>query len=286
MYNLKAMDRLLLLVGLAILPFFSGCVPVPIGSEPPAELVDQSILDALIGEGKESILGTLGRPAAVLSSETSSYFIYGAHGDEYQILLMVWVPVAGQKYRGGKLFCVLLELDEENIFRRYRINLHSKNWSDIKSVSDCALSFFTPEELETFTTRDVELEDVFVEKGLQNRAEQGESEAQWQLYKRSKSRDEYDFKWLCTAAEQGDYRARWELGYLHLHGLYGIRKDLVLSVMWYSLVEAGGHDPKGVDNIRKQLSPEQLTRAQHLYEDWKPGRCEREIIRTEPNISN
>jgi TPR repeat protein len=115
--------------------------------------------------------------------------------------------------------------------------------------------------------------DIFKE-----RAARGDPDAQWKLYKLNKYHGEYDFKWLCKAAEQGDYRAQWELGYLHGYGLYGVRKDLVLSLMYYSLVEAAGHDPKGVDNMRKQLSPEQLTEAEHLYESWKPGRCEREIL--------
>jgi hypothetical protein len=54
--------------------------------------------------------------------------------------------------------------------------------------------------------------------------------------------------------------------------------------MWYGLVESDGHDPKGVDDIREQLSPEQLIEAEHLYENWKPGQCEREILGT--NINN
>jgi len=110
--------------------------------------------------------------------------------------------------------------------------------------------------------------------------------AHWVLYKNSKSHGVHDFKSLCTAAEEGDYRARWELGYIYLNGLYGVSKDLVKSVMWYSLVEADGHNPTGVDHIRKQLTPEQLTEAEHLYENWKPGRCEREILGTELNNTN
>lgn len=109
---------------------------------------------------------------------------------------------------------------------------------------------------------------------------------QWELYKHRKYLGEYDFKWLCKAAEQGDYLAQWELGYLHNNGLHGVRKDLVLSVMWYSLVEASGHNPAGVDTIRGLLTPEQINEAEHLYENWKPGRCEREIFGTEPNDSN
>ena len=118
---------------------------------------------------------------------------------------------------------------------------------------------------------------VLLEGGLRD-----EPDDEWELYNFKKYHGEYDFKWLCMAAKQGDYRARWELGYLHHYGLYGVRKDLVLSVMWYSLVEADGHNPKGVDNIREQLTPEQLSEADHLYENWKPGRCEREIMGTEP----
>ena len=142
------------------------------------------------------------------------------------------------------------------------------------------MSFFTQEELDTFTTNDTELYEVFVEKGLQERAIQGESDAQWQLYKYRKSRGEHDFKWLCKAAEQGDYRARWELGYLHQRGLHGVRKDLVLSVMWFNLVESDGHNPGGVGYIRKLLTPEQLNEAEQLYVNWKPGDCEREIYGT------
>jgi len=279
------MDRLLLF-GLAILPFLAGCIPVPVGSEHPPVLVNQSTLDSMIGESKESILVSLGHPDASFASETSSYLIYGATGTEYQVFLLVWVPIAGDAVPGGKLFCVLLEFDEENIFSRYRINQHSVFWSDKSNVSDCASTFFAPEELKAFTPKDVVLKDFFVEKVLLERAGLGDPNAQWELYKRSKTRGEYKFKWLCKAAEQGDSRAQWELGYIYQRGLYGVRKDLVLSVMWFSLLEAEGHDSGGVDTIRKLLTPEQIDEAEHLYESWKPGQCEREIFGTEPNYSN
>ena len=132
MYNLSSMDRLFLF-GLAVLPFLAGCIPVPVGSEHPPELVSQPTLDSLIGEDKRSILGLLGRPDAVFSNEASSYFVYGAYGSEKQVLLMVWVPIFAQKYSDGRLFCVLLEFNKENIFRRYRINDYSRNWSDLCS---------------------------------------------------------------------------------------------------------------------------------------------------------
>jgi hypothetical protein len=123
---------------------------------------------------------------------------------------------------------------------------------------------------------------------LQKRARQGEPHAQWELYKRSKSRGEHNYKWLCKAADQGNYRARGELGYLHRYGLHGVRKDLVLSAMWLGLTESGSPNPKGVDNIHKQLelTPEQLIEVKRLYLNWKSGHCEREIFAAEPNNTN
>ena len=56
--------------------------------------------------------------------------------------------------------------------------------------------------------------------------------------------------------------------------------------MWYSLVESDGYDPKGVDEIRKQLTPSQVAEAEYRYENWKPGQCEREIFGIEPNNTN
>ena len=257
--------RRLLLFGLIIL-LLSGCVAVPVHSKPPLGFVDQSTLDSLIGDGKESVLILLGYPHDVYVSEKSSYFVYCAYGAEHQVMLMFWFPIFIQEDTDGKLFCVLLEFDDENIFRRYRIESHSKLWSGAYDMSYCASKFFTPEEIKSFTTKDAVV-DAFSQKQSQERK------------KVLLDTGKYDIKLLCTAADQGDYRARWELGYIYHNGLYGVSKDLVQSVMWYSLVEADGHDPKGVDNIRKKLTPEQLIEVKHLYENWKPGQCERDLTR-------
>jgi hypothetical protein len=151
MYNLYAMDRFSLFFVLAVLSCFAGCVPIPIGSEPPAELADNQTLDSLIGVDKSTILTSLGRPNVALIGEKSSYFIYGGYGDEYQLLFMFWFPYMWQMDSGGKLFCVLLEFDEEDIFRRYRIERHSVAWSGVLSRKEkniyCKSTFFSIEEL-------------------------------------------------------------------------------------------------------------------------------------------
>jgi len=103
------------------------------------------------------------------------------------------------------------------------------------------------------------------------------AEQSWEIFKLSNSRGEPDFKALCGAADQGDSRARRELGYLHYHGLHGVRKDPVLSAMWYGLIESYSQGPDSFSTGREQLTPEQLTELKSLYINWKPGHCEREI---------
>ncbi len=108
----------------------------------------------------------------------------------------------------------------------------------------------------------------------------------WELFKSNDSRGEPDFRTLCTAADQGDSRARRELGYLHYHGLYGVRKDPVLSAMWYGLIESYSQGPDNFNTGREQLTPEQQTELVNLYINWKPGHCERELSGIESGKTN
>lgn len=144
------------MVVLAVLPFFSGCGFAPIGpgfgSEQPQELVGQSVLDSLIGQDKQSILFSLGRPEATLYSENASFFIYGAQGEQYQIGVTGFPPFPLVDVVPGDLYCVLLEFDEENIFHSYRMK-HRWLGDNQRVPYDCAFPFFTQEELGTFTGR-------------------------------------------------------------------------------------------------------------------------------------
>lgn len=284
--------RRLFLFWLAVLPFMTGCgeAYVVINTKYPSGLVDQQTLDLLIGEEKQTVLLALGLPRTALVSKTSSYFLYGDIAPGHELGLAGGVLPFGYGSTGfASVICILLEFDEESVFRRYQIAQHIRGKSEISCVSDCGLSFFTLNELESFMKKDVEV-DAFKmklylerEKVLQEKADRGDPNSGFELYKIRKYHGEYDFKRLCTLAEQGDYRAQWELGYLHANGLYGVRKDLVLSAMWYGLVKSAGHNPGGFDSIRERLTPAQRIEAEHLYESWKPGQCEHEIFGSEQN---
>jgi len=292
------MDRFSHLVVLAVLSCLAGCVPIPVGSEHPAELADNQTLDSLIGENKTTILTSLGRPNVALIGEKSSYFIYGGHGDEYQLLLMVWVPIAGQKYPEGKLFCILLEFDEGNIFRRYRIERHSRTWSDKQNISQCASTFFSKEELKSLSTGDTEV-DYLLKMRLIDMAREGDSDAQWELYE--KHLTDENVTWLCRAADKGHTSARNELGELYLYGSEQYRKfknihiepDLPRSCMWFHL--AGKADitelPQKKDSVlalapyetvelvrtANAMTDREMAKAEVLIRAWKPGQCERDL---------
>jgi len=264
MYNLYAMDRFSLLVVLAVLSCFTGCVPIPVGSEHPFGLVDQQTLDSLIGEDKSTILTSLGRPNFALVGEKSSYFIYGAYGDEYQLLLMVWVPVFGQKYPEGKLFCILIEFDEGNIFRRYEIERHSVIWSGVwscieKNISDCKSTFFSKEELESFSRGDT-----------------------WNV----RARLVKEVGIYCSNADLGHPDAQYHIGRLY-HAGDLLKQDLVQSYVWYSLAANNGFELAAIElnKIKSVLSPVEIIEANKLLSTWQAGKCRENLLRAAPQGS-
>ena len=295
------MDRFSLLVVLAVLSCLAGCVPV--GSKHPVELADNQTLDSLIGENKTTILTSLGRPDIALVGEKSSYFIYGGHGDEYQLLLMVYVPVAGQSYPEGTLYCMLLEFDEGNIFRRYEIERHSVIWSGVwsgieKNISDCKSTFFSKDELKSLSTGDTEV-DYLLKMRLIDMAREGDSDAQWELYEKHLTGE--NVTWLCRAADQGHTSACNEIGLLYLYGSNDYRQfenvqieiDIPRSCMWFHL--AGKADitelPQKKDSVlalapyatvelgrtANAMTDREIAKAEVLIRAWKPGQCERDL---------
>jgi len=80
---------------------------------------------------------------------------------------------------------------------------------------------------------------------LQQKAEAGDSGAQYQLGLEAKERLDYReaFKWFQLAAKQGLNGAEVDLAYLYVTG-FGTNKDLEQAVHWYSLAAAQGN-PNG-----------------------------------------
>jgi uncharacterized protein len=80
---------------------------------------------------------------------------------------------------------------------------------------------------------------------LQQRAEAGDSGAQYELGLDAQQREDYReaFKWFTLAAKQGLDGAQVDLAYLYVTG-FGTEKDLEQAVHWYSLAANQGN-PNG-----------------------------------------
>ena len=82
-------------------------------------------------------------------------------------------------------------------------------------------------------------------------------------------------KWFRKAARQGHPPAQYDLAMMYADG-QGIPMDRVSAHLWFSLAVAGGklgiyglaHITNELDAIAKQMTPEQLSRAEKLAREW------------------
>jgi len=85
--------------------------------------------------------------------------------------------------------------------------------------------------------------------------------------------DESPLEDLRTCAEQGNALAQFNLGGMYVRG-DGVPEDDVLAYMWWNLAAAQGYeDSQGNKPIihagnEKQMTREQITRAQRLTREW------------------
>ena len=78
--------------------------------------------------------------------------------------------------------------------------------------------------------------------------------------------------WYRKAAAQGSSDAQYSLGGLYKEGR-GVSKDLVKAYIWYSLATNQGMYLAKVtrDQLKNELTPEQLQRAEHTVDQSKAG---------------
>jgi len=80
-------------------------------------------------------------------------------------------------------------------------------------------------------------------------------------------------RWYCPGADRGFAESQRYIGDLYYES--GINDGAVNSFLWYSLA-AAGNDPEAANRlsqVRQELSPEQLTRAEIRLRQWRPGNC-------------
>jgi TPR repeat protein len=78
-------------------------------------------------------------------------------------------------------------------------------------------------------------------------------------------------KWKRMAAAQGEARAQNHLGVKYAKGK-GVRKNYRNAYMWLCLAAMQGsrQASKNVDILIEKMTPEQLSDAKQLVEEWRP----------------
>ena len=116
------------------------------------------------------------------------------------------------------------------------------------------------------------------------RADQGDLEAQFELYILNPNSEE-GLRWLCTAANQGHVDAQISLGDLYSSRNRGPRYDPRWAYVWLSLAALEGGKKRvsyELFEVRRSMNPKQLDEAEKMLANWKPGQCERDLV---PEVS-
>jgi len=91
---------------------------------------------------------------------------------------------------------------------------------------------------------------------------------------------------LCTAAERDSMSAREGLGRIYFFGSIDIEPDLPRAYMWYHLA-ADVYVQPSIAKSEMQLSCNDMTLEQRsiairLLEEWRPGKCEQDLLQNVP----
>ncbi len=84
--------------------------------------------------------------------------------------------------------------------------------------------------------------------------------------------DERAFDWYLRSAMKGHPGAQSGVGWYYEIGRGMPAPDLVRAYLWYALSAIGG-DPDAaisIEEVVKKMTPEQITRAQELIDDYRP----------------
>jgi TPR repeat protein len=87
---------------------------------------------------------------------------------------------------------------------------------------------------------------------------------------------------LCAAADKGGFTARDELGRIYFFCSNSVEADLPRAYMWYRLAAnvylPPSLDDRVIQNRCNAMTPEQRSISVKLLEEWKLGKCERDLL--------
>lgn len=194
----------------------------------------------------------------------------------YTAALKIWTPLAEQDHAAAEYYLALMHAKGQGVTR-----------DDSKAIQwyrRAASHRYTPAQLAIAVSYDegrgVPQSPSKAMKWYRLAGQQGDVTAQVTLgliYGTGRGVPENPWqaaKWYELAAEQGNAIAQNNLGHLYARG-QGVSRDALQAYLWFSLAAAGGEAgaEKSRDAIAKQLTPEQLSRAEKRIARWKAAQA-------------
>lgn len=224
--------------------FIAGCVYVPpvwdVGDE--IRYVDQIQIGATT---RDEVLELLGEPDR--GDKNDCRIIYEGRWSEGYVILMTPI-VAGEGLLDPQFWRIAIFFDENDVVQE----LITWLWPPYDTESDRrALAY---------------LEKCGDPEGIYEYAEKLKGSEAWRGY--------------CVAAHHGHAKARWKMGLSYNSPYYPrLDQNLVLAYVWYTLsFEAGYATAEQYrDRLSQEMTPDQITEAEHLVAEWEPNTAECEI---------
>ncbi len=121
------------------------------------------------------------------------------------------------------------------------------------------------------TSETSRLQEELRQKELPALAEQGDVEAQFELYMRGGAVKE-KWKWLCRSAHGGHAPAQFATGVNYKGGWDRKSTDPIQAYLWYSLSADNGHSTAKFERegVVASMTPAQIAEAKRLVAEWKP----------------
>lgn len=232
----------------------SGCVIIEHVAETTPEVVVNRSTD--IGRSRESIIEQSGYPDIAINDDGVSHYYYENYTHELGMILPLPLLLSTDKLT--EPYCSILSFGNNDVLSS--IDYRKGSCSQAVYIRQSPML-------------------------IQEHAETGDAEAQWELYKRYNKVDSINnMKWLCRAADQGHYWARMELGRLYQDGKI-LKQDMSQAYLWYALAAQTGQflAADKIVELRKIMSHSQIDNAKRYITNWRPGDCENSINRDQVN---
>lgn len=272
----------------SLVTMLSGCILLSLPDERPTGFPEESAVQPLLGRSWTEVVDQLGPPVYTTHMDLSSYYLYEVPRVDKGVDPFFPFVV----YEQIEAHCLLLEFGSDNTLRRFETFKFDPWWGGysepvtFKCINSPHVAHIARPELWSSDWPLRELgraigplsEDL---KKTLKRAEEGDAEAQFQLYRAHSKLDFSRLAWLCRAADQEYVRAQVQVGDFFRHGWYPVEQDLTQAYLWYSLAARGDdrhlYESK-LQAVKRVMTSDHIAEAERMLADWKPGQCEFELV--------